>query len=220
MPALAGVVLLWKIGPVSEYLKSHGPAGLAIYALAFAVLAGLALLPTYAQAILGGWAFGVAFGLPAALAGFVGGSIIGYEVARRASKDHVEKLIDEKPKWRAVRDAMVGHGPASFWRALGTVILLRLPPNSPFALMNLLLASVKVDRAPYIIGTLIGMAPRTALAVVLGAGIQGALTKDVYNSAIPTWMKAAGIFVSLAVVAVIGHIANKAVQKMGAAQQP
>lgn len=215
LPGLAGIALFWKINVISEWLKSHGDLGVVVYAVSFALLAGFALLPTYAQAILGGWAFGVTLGAPAALLGFLGGAWIGYEIGRLASHDRVRNVIDERPKWKAVREALLGGG---FWKTLGMVTLLRLPPNSPFAITNLVLAGVKVARPPYLLGTLIGMTPRTVLAVMIGAGIKGAFTKEAYNSAIPVWMKAAGIFVTVAIVAIIGHLANKAVERVTRSQ--
>lgn len=216
MPAIAGVVLLTNIGVVSEWLRSHGTLGIVAYVVAFAVLSGFALLPTYAQAVLGGYAFGVSAGLPAALCGFLGGAIIAYEIGRLTSKDRVEMLINEKPKWKAVRDALVGQREkqSGFLKSLGTVTLLRLPPNSPFALMNLLLSAVKVPRLAYYIGTLIGMAPRTAAAVVLGAGIQSALNKEAIDGARPPWMIYAGIGLSIAIAVIIGVIANRAINKV------
>ncbi|MBX3382405.1 MAG: TVP38/TMEM64 family protein [Phycisphaeraceae bacterium] len=214
MPALAGIVLLTNLEFVSEWLKSHAGVGIIIYSLAFAVLAGLAFLPTYAQAILGGYAFGLWVGTPAALVGFVGGAWIGYEIARVASRDRVEQIINERPKWRAVRDALLGDSGAGFWKPAFMVALIRCPPNSPFAITNLVLASVKIRRAPYVLGTLVGMTPRTVLAVVVGAGINGVLNREAYNSAIPVWMKVAGIGVTLVIVLILGKMANSAIARV------
>lgn len=216
MPPLLGIALLVKINTVSDWLKTHDSLGLAVYIIAFIVLAGFALLPTYAQAIVGGYAFGMTLGLPGALTGFLGASLIGYEIGRRTSQDRVDSMISENPRWRAVRNALLGtNGQHSFLRTLGTVILLRLPPNSPFALMNLFLSSVKVPRLAFAIGTLIGMAPRTALAVFLGAGIKSALTKDAIQDATPSWAIPVGIAITAVIVIIIGVIANRAIERMG-----
>ena len=97
-PALCGIALLAGLGPLSEWLHDHRSLGLALYTVVFVLGAGLGFLPTYAQSILGGWVFGVAAGLPAALVGFTGGGLLGYQVARRVSKDRVEELIDRQPE--------------------------------------------------------------------------------------------------------------------------
>lgn len=208
------------MGTTGPWLKSHGYEGLVMYSIAFALLGGFALLPTYAQSALGGFAFGVAPGIPAALLGFVGGAVIGYEIARRASGDRVMKLLNEKPQWRAVRDTLAGPIGADglpsrhpFLKTFGLVALLRLPPNSPFAITNLVMASVQVPRAAYILGTLVGMAPRTAAAVIIGASVQD-FTKEKVVGAVPTWAIVVGIVLMVIALGVVGMIANKVIAKV------
>lgn len=219
LPPLGSIALFATMGTTGPWLKSHGELGIAMYILAFAILGGFALLPTYAQSALGGFAFGIGVGIPAALMGFVGGAMIGYEIARRASGDRVMKLLNEKPQWRAVRDALAGpldeQGAAkghSFLKTTGLVALLRLPPNSPFALTNLVMASVQVPRLPYLIGTLVGMAPRTAAAVVIGAGVKE-FTSDSVKGAIPMWMYIAGIVLMIVALGVVGAISNRVLKR-------
>lgn len=210
LPALGGFLLLANLGTVSEWLVSHKDVGLAIYIAVFIVTAGFGLLPTYAQALLGGWAFGIALGFPAALAGFVGASMVGYVMGRLASKDRAERLIAEHPKWRAVRDALIGHG---FWKTLGIVTLLRIPPNSPFALTNLVMASTGVSKRVFVIGTAVGMAPRTAIAVWLATQVQELTDESVPK---PMWLKIAGIASVVVVFAILYAIGDRAVKKVTA----
>jgi uncharacterized membrane protein YdjX (TVP38/TMEM64 family) len=211
MPAIGGFFLLGSLGVLGPWLADRNGLGLAIYVAGFMLFAGCALLPTYAQAILGGWAFKFALGFPAALAGFAGASLIGYAIGAKASGDRIVELIHTKPKWRAVRDALAGGG---FWKTLGLVTLLRLPPNSPFAITNLVMASVRVPLAPYLIGTVVGMAPRTGVAVWIAAQVQGVLSEEGPDK--PRWLVGAGIALTIVVVVVIGHIANKAIERVTA----
>ncbi len=226
LPAIGSLVLFWQFPVAGAWLRGHEELGIVIYIGAFAILAGLALLPTYAQSALGGFAFGMMFGVPAALGGFVGGALIGYLIARRLSGDRVDKALADKPKMRAVRDALVGRAQAdeghAFLKTFGTVALLRLPPNSPFALTNLLLASSRVPLLPYLLGTAVGMLPRTALAVVIGAGVHDALSKEALEQATPRWVWIVGIAVTLGIVAIFGRIANKAIERVaaGSAAEP
>ncbi len=222
LPPLGSLALFATMGTTGPWLKSHAELGLVLYASAFAILAGLALLPTYAQSALGGFAFGIAWGVPAALVGFTAGAVIGYEIARRASGERVLRLVDEKPKWRAVRDALLGAADTpggGLGRILGMIILLRLPPNSPFALTNLVMASVRVPRRCFVVGTAIGMAPRTALAVAVGAGAHE-LSKDELRAALPPWALYAGIALTIAVFLFIGIIANRAIERVTRAATP
>jgi uncharacterized membrane protein YdjX (TVP38/TMEM64 family) len=208
---LAGVgVLGWKIGAVTAFLTADRARGLAVYIAGFAVLAGLGLLPTWAQSLIGGWAFGFAVGGPAVVVAILAASWIGYEVARGASADRVEKVIREHATWAAVRDALVRAG---FARAVLIVTLVRLPPNSPFAITNLVLASAGVPRSVYLLGTAIGITPRTLLTVFIGSTI-GEMTREALSAGPPRWVIAASIVLALAAVAVIGSIARRAVERV------
>lgn len=219
-PALAGFVLLASLTPLTSWLLANPGLGLALYVSVFIIAAGLGLLPTYAQAIVGGWIFGPHFGWPvaiaAALTGFTGASVVGYYVSVRIGGHRVEKLIDEHPRWGAVRRALLGGG---FLKTLGIVTLVRVPPNSPFALTNLLLSTAGVKLAPYAIGTAIGMTPRTAAAVILAT-----LAAQVGEQNLSQFIDAAKrnpVLVVLAVggtvlaLGVVAYIANRTLNRLG-----
>ncbi len=217
MPALAGIFLLKEIGAVAEFLQGLPGEGLALYITVFIVAAGLGMLPTYSQAILGGWVYGVAFGMPAALVGFLGGAIIGYGVARFIARDRVANAIESNIKAKAIADALVHRG---FWRTLGIVALLRVPPNSPFALTNLAMAAARTPLLPFTIGTLIGMTPRTAIAVAFAAAgaANGRDIQDLGSKA--PWMLAAGIATLIVVLAIVSYIGNRAINRVLAERRP
>lgn len=223
LPAAGGFLLLGFMPAVAGFLNDLGPMGFVLYIAAFAVTSGFAVLPTYAQAALGGYAFGLAGGIPGAMLGFVGGSLIGYTMARLAAGDDANKAIDDHPKWRAVRDAFVASSErGSFWRTLGIVTLVRFPPNSPFALTNLLMASVRVPRLIFLIGTAVGMLPRTALVVFIGWQVAqsiGAdeLTSDALKQARPGWVFPVGIALSIGVIVLLAVLGDKAIKKAVAA---
>lgn len=210
LPILGTVVLLANINAVGTYLRDRQPGSIGVYAAAFAVLAGIALVPTHSSAFVGGWAFGFALGFPAALAGFVGGALIGYAIARPTASERVESLIAEKPKWKAVHDALVR---GSAWRTLLIVTLVRVPPSSPFALTNMVLASVRVPAWIYVVGTLIGMTPRTAVIVYLASTLRDAVLRESASTK-PGWMIAAGIAATLLVLGIIGWMGNQALRRL------
>lgn len=210
LPPLGSIVLFWKINELGAWLRGHEGTGIALYTLGFAVLAGIALLPTYASAILGGWAFGFAHGFPAAMAGFGGAAVIGYLLGRAGSKDRVEKIIAEHPKWQAVRDALIG---GSTLKTFAIVSLLRLPPNSPFALNNLIFASVRVPLPTFVLGTLVGMAPRTGLVVFIASTLRNKLAEEAASEK-PWWLIPVGIGLTLVVFAILGVIAKHAIERV------
>ena len=213
-PAALGFTLLAYLGPVSDWLLSTGAAAPLLFALIFAVTSGLGLLPTYAQAVLGGWVFGIAIGLPAALVGFIGGSLIGWCIARLVSRRRVEDAIERHAQSRVIRTALVGHG---FWRTLGIVTLIRIPPNSPFALTNLAMAACGVRLPAYTIGTALGMTPRTAVIIAVAAADSASGAKDLQEfigDGPGFWVFAGGIVAMIVVFAVIASIAKKALAKV------
>ncbi|MCA9242466.1 MAG: VTT domain-containing protein [Phycisphaerales bacterium] len=207
LPLIGTTLLLYNASAIGEWLRGQGSAGVGIYVGGFAVTAGLALLPTYLQAVIGGFVFGfLPVGTLAALAGFLGGAIIGYVVARAVGGDRGMRLIEQDKRWRAVYDSLAGRG---WLRLLGIVTLLRVPPNSPFAITNLVLAAARVPFAIYVAGTLVGMAPRTAAAVWVGSTV-----KDLSDPDQPRWLLVGGIATIVIVVLIIGRIAQQAIAKV------
>lgn len=211
-PLLGSLVLFANAETVSETLRAQGTAGWVLFVLAFAVLSGLALLPTYAQSGMAGYIFGVAWGAPGAVLGCVGGAMIGYAVARLLAGQRVRRVVDENPKWKAVADALLGQR-LSLARTIGTVALIRLPPNSPFAMTNLALAGLRVRPDAYFVGSALGIAPRTIVAAFIGAGIQEAFTREAWGQAVPRWLFYTAIVVGIGVVVVIGQIAMRAIER-------
>lgn len=217
-PPLWGFILLANLGPFSEWLREDQTRGIVVFIGLFILAAGSGLLPTYAQAILGGWAFGFRDGFLASIVGFVGGAFVGWCIARLVAGRGVEAWLDSKPKARIVREALVGHG---FWRSLLVVTLLRVPPNSPFALSNLAMSASGVKLGPYLIGTALGMMPRTAIACWIAA--EGASHAADLQALVKEkgWMTAIiGVLilgVSLGIIGLIGRAALRRAMKNPAA---
>ncbi|MFI4873483.1 MAG: TVP38/TMEM64 family protein [Phycisphaerales bacterium JB058] len=218
LPALGGFILLGSIPVIAPKLRDMGTAGLLLYVAVFALTSGFAILPTFAQAALGGYAFGLALGLPGALCGFLGGSLIGYFLARGVTGDDALRGVQQHPKWNIVVRSFFpdreGDGEhRGFWRTLGIITLIRFPPNSPFAITNLVLASVKVDLVPFVIGTALGMLPRTAVVAYLGTLVEGEISKDALSSARPGWYLPVGIAISVAVLLILARLGDLAIKK-------
>jgi uncharacterized membrane protein YdjX (TVP38/TMEM64 family) len=174
----------------------------------FTILAGLALLPTYAQSYLAGFAFGSLKGSLAALAGFGGASMIGYVIARFATGDRVLRFIGEKAKWRAVQEELIGGG---FFKTFGVVTLIRFPFNCPFALCNLVMGATRVPPVSYLLGTWVGMAPRTIVAVIIGAQVE---SWDSEKTGMPRWLIVAGLITAFVVILIMGKIVNRAIANL------
>jgi uncharacterized membrane protein YdjX (TVP38/TMEM64 family) len=205
LPAIGGFLLLGLLTSVEPHLSALRMAGLVLYVIAFAVLSGLAVLPTYAQAVLGGWVYRFGLGFPAALAGVLGGALIGYALGQRATGDRLVRLIEEQPKWRAVHQALLGSG---FWRTLLIITLVRL--NSPFALTNFVLAATRTHLGAYVLGTVLGLGPRTAAAVFIATGLK----QLTFEQTGYRWLWIGGMIALALAVIVIGQIASNAVSRV------
>lgn len=205
LPPLGSILLLTRLEVVSQWLRSHEIGGPVLYTGGFAILAGFALLPTYASAVLGGWAFGWQIGLVCAMIGFSGAATIAYWGVRLMSGDRVTRLLAEKPRWNVIARALFRSSPVKTFLIIS---LLRLPPNSPFALTNLLLASIKVSFPIYLVGTVLGMLPRTAAVVYAASHVQQLTLQPERDW---TWF-IFSLLMTTAVLVVLWYISRKALR--------
>ena len=218
IPSFAGVMLILNMEPIRLALigdglsMTHLIVGMSIYLVGFVLLAGFGCLPTVSQAVLAGYAFGVPMGLGLALLGFGGASLVGYELVGRIARSRVEQELQRKPKAVMLRDALVH---ASTRRTLLLVTLLRASPSAPFALTNLLLGSLGVSRGVFVLGTIMGMFPRTLAAVLIGKQFTafGEIDK-------PQWMVFAGIAAVVLLLIVVSKVAASVLRRVATSATP
>lgn len=212
-PPLAGFYILYDLANIAEFLRKDPEHGFWAYVAVFAVSAGLGLLPTYSQAFLGGWVFGLKMGLVGAIMGFTGGAAIGYMFSRMVTGESVDRWIEKHPKGRVIRDALAR---GSLPRTFLVITLLRLPPSSPFALTNFALGATRVPFWLAMLATPIGMLPRTAVVCFLAAAAvsSGATNIMKVYKETPSWAFFGGIAVSIAVIALIGWMAERALSQL------
>ena len=208
-PPLGGFVLLATLTRLGPWMRDHGATGIFVYIALTGLLVGVSFVPTYACAILAGWAFGFAVGWPLAMGTLTLASLLAYAIGRGIARDRVLAVIAEKPSWAALHRALLGQ---SATRTTLVVMLLRIPPASPFALANFALAAARVPLSTYTLGTLIGIAPRTALAAFAAASLEQLRFKNVGE----TWSVVAGIIVTVIVCVILGVLANRALRGLTA----
>ncbi|GAB4545074.1 MAG: hypothetical protein Tsb0013_02640 [Phycisphaerales bacterium] len=139
--------------------------GAAAFGSIMALATGSMLLPTYAMSFVAGAFFGLWGGGAAAMFGVTVGALVGYAWGYVLARGRVMDVIERHENASIVRRAIVDR---SLLQEGGMVALIRVPANSPFALTNLLMSSTGVRLWPYLVGTFIGIAPRTLFAVWLG----------------------------------------------------
>jgi len=218
----SGVVLLSALGPVvggvaaltlayrySDALREGGPAVFGLLLLGGALACGLALLPTHVLSLLSGWAFGLPMGLAVALLGATLGSPLGYVFGHWLAGPGVMRVIERNPKGAAVCEAITR---SSKPRALVLVALLRLSPVVPYGSTNVLAAVFGVPAIPFVLGTFIGLAPRAAAVVLLGAGLEQLDSE----ASVSPWVWGLGIAATLAALIVMSWAAKRALSRVAA----
>lgn len=208
-PPIGGFILLAFLTSLGPWLREHAALGMLVYVAVMIVLVGTSFIPTFACAILGGWAFGFGLGWVLAMIALTASSVVAYAIGRWIARDKVLDVIRERPRWNAVYLALLG---TDTGKTIFAVALLRIPPTAPFALANFALAAARAPMPAYLIGTILGLAPRTAAATFAAAQLEQLRFKDVNQ----TWMTVAGIVATVVVCILLGVWANRALQRVTA----
>jgi uncharacterized membrane protein YdjX (TVP38/TMEM64 family) len=161
------LLLVWAVlrGPDLETVRSWtvdaGATGFLVYLAAYA-LAVQAMVPRPALNIAGGLLFGLALGVVLALLGGVLAALAQFVVARHVVGDAISRRFPER-----VRDRLAG---LAGWRALLTVVQLRLIPVIPYQMVNYGSGLTGMRVGPFLLGTALGSLPATTALVLVGAG--------------------------------------------------
>lgn len=167
MPLLVSGSGLWFLADIIALFESAGHWATLLFTVITAGAMVLALLPSIVMSALAGALFGI-HGLIPAVASYLVACSVSFEVARRYLQPSVQAAVQRSPKARALQE--------KFQEATFKIIVLsRLSPAIPFAVMNILLGVSPLPRSTYLWGSFIGMLPRTGVAVATGAGAQAAL---------------------------------------------
>jgi uncharacterized membrane protein YdjX (TVP38/TMEM64 family) len=167
MPLVVGGFGLWFLPEIVALFERASMWAVLLFAVITAVALALALVPATAVAALAGGLFGPLGFLPA-VGAYLLACLALFEVVRRFLQPAVQAALARSPRGRAAQAEL---DQATF----RIVVLSRLSPVLPFALASVLLAVSTVARPTYVAGTLVGMLPRTAAAVAVGATAERAL---------------------------------------------
>lgn len=212
LPLTCGLILLANINSAHHWLGGEDLNAAMIFAASYAVLTGIGVLPTYAATIVGGWVFGVELGFAACAAGYLGGSAIGFGISKLVCADHVAKWIDSRKRWAIIRKTILEE---NAFKATGIIALIRLSPSGPFAVTNLVLAACGAGWTEFLIGSSVGIAPRTLIACFMAASASATGATDIQTLAKNQGYMAVivGILIFVATLAVIGWVARAALDR-------
>lgn len=208
LPPAGAVLLLGQLQAIAPSLRGNA-AGPLLCALAFSLLGGFALLPTYALSIFAGWCFGLGGGFATSMAGFLGATALGHWVAGRASGRRVADLLERSAEWRGVYGALLRGG---FGRTVLVVALLRLLPVPPFSVTNVLLASAQVRRTPFVVGSLVGMVPSCLAVVSIAAGME----RLNFDAGARPWVLGGALAATVVALGALAQIARRALRQVTA----
>jgi uncharacterized membrane protein YdjX (TVP38/TMEM64 family) len=166
MPLLVSGSGLWFLSDIVAFFESAGRWASVHFTMITAAALVLALLPSIVMSALAGALFGI-YGIVPAVISYLVACSLSFEIARRFLRPSIQAAIQRSPRAQALQ---VKFHEADF----KIVVLGRLSPAIPFAVMNLLLGVANLPRSTYLWGSFLGMLPRTLVAVAAGAGAQAA----------------------------------------------
>lgn len=127
---------------------------------------------------LSGYLFGWQSG-PYVLITYSGSILIGYYIGAKIGSPLIDLIKKKKPSiTKIIRHVTQGN--------LMNVVMIRLSPILPFAMMNYLLGAYKTNLRFYFWGSILGMIPRSALALFIGIQANSIL-ESINSTNQPIW---------------------------------
>ena len=167
---LIGVMSLGVYGnTILDFLGGFSDSSRFLFvSLAGGALVGTAFFPTHAISLLAGWLFGGALGSLVALLAISLGALIGFFLGGYLAGGSVVEIIRSHDLWSRIYEALMDNKKG---RASILIGLLRISPLAPFAATNVAFAALGTPLAPFLYGSILGMAPRALIVVFLGASL-------------------------------------------------
>ena len=194
----------------NQAVQKLGPAGLLVYALAYA-LATVFLLPGSLLTLAAGAAFGLLPGFASVLVGATLGLALAFLVSRHLARRRVEDWIQSKPRFAAVDRAVAKEG----WKI---VFLTRLSPIFPFNFQNYAYGLTRIPFWHYTLASMVGILPGTFLYVYLGSVGRSGLEAAAGGERVETLrlvLQIVGLLATALVTFYITRIATKALKEAG-----
>ncbi|MCC3159144.1 VTT domain-containing protein [Hymenobacter sp. 15J16-1T3B] len=160
LPLVGDSVLTWVLHTNSHWLQHPGAVHMLVYFAVVAVAMALSLTHTTLVTLITGFYFGWP-GFGGLVLSYILAAMVGYLIA--SSLDHGKMLsfLHRFPKAEAVMEELRKQS----WQL---VLLTRISPVLPFAMITFILAVVKVPRQQFLAASVLGMLPRTLFFYWLG----------------------------------------------------
>lgn len=153
-----------SIAAVRTWGDGLGPAFVWAFFGAYAVIT-IAPIPRSPFTVMSGIFFGPVVGITGAMIASTVSALVSFWLVRTIGRERVRPYLT-KPVVRSVEYRLSRRG----WLAVGS---LRLIAACPFSVANYCSALSSVRAVPYLLATVVGMAPGTAAVVLLGDAMAG-----------------------------------------------
>lgn len=176
------LLLVWWQLPVKIWIDQFrawildlGVVGVVAFVLMY-VLITVVLGPASALTLTAGLAYG-AWGFPLVVLSATLAAAAAFLLGRYVARDRVTRWMNRDARLRSLNKAISDEG----WRVVG---LMRLSPLIPYGVQNYLFAVTQIGFVPFVLATIVGIMPATALYVYIGSlgqavgrfsGLQGVL---------------------------------------------
>ncbi|GAA4000569.1 hypothetical protein GCM10022408_09610 [Hymenobacter fastidiosus] len=168
MPVLGSSSLTYLLYRNQALLQNLSLGQALAYFVVIAFTMAFALTPTTFVALATGFYLGWA-GLPGMVLAYALAALVGYEVACRLDHGKMTAFLHHFPKADAVMRELKTE-------SLQLIVLTRISPVLPFALMTFVLAVMRIDRRRFLLGSVAGMLPRSLFFYWLGTKAQDVFT--------------------------------------------
>lgn len=207
-----GAALLLAAGAIAALVPAHDwsellersleeknlAAALLFFCAAYAI-GTLLLLPAWIFPIAAGAAFGMGWGIAAAVVSSTLAALAAFLIGRHVVRDHVERAARRNDTFKAVDKAVKGD-------PFKVVLLLRLSPVLPSGLKSYFLGLTCAGPLAYTAASALGMLPGLVLKVYVGHAGRGVLDA---GGPLKWALLAVGVAATVAVTLVVGRVARK-----------
>ncbi len=138
-----------------------------LFTLGTAILMGFAIVPTTVIALVSGYLLGY-LGLAPTLIAYTLASLIGYQLVGLIEKGKSHQAFQTLDSTQFIIENIHQHEKS-------LIVLCRLSPILPFAIMNIFMSSLKINIKNFLLYGSLGMLPRTMIFVFVGSQVKEVL---------------------------------------------
>lgn len=152
-----------------QFIQTFGQTEWAVFFVVSCFSMALALTPTTFIALLSGYFLGMACA-PFVIIAYILASFLGYQLTHVVDNGHFIQTIKDLPGGKGEKALRFLDGIQH--NQFGLIIMARISPVLPFAIMNVLLPMAGVRLKAFLLAGTVGMLPRTLLFIWLGSQAQ------------------------------------------------